>query len=94
MQISELAKKQYAWVESMNWHNKTTLESLALIASEVGEAINECRGQTPTERLPAELADIILRTVDLAEVLGIDIEQTILDKLEINLRRTFEGKIK
>lgn len=25
----------------MGWHNKTVLETLALIASEVGEAVNE-----------------------------------------------------
>lgn len=28
-------------VERMGWHNKTVLEALALIASEVGEAVNE-----------------------------------------------------
>ena len=33
--INDLAVRQFDWVESMNWHNKTVLEALALIASEV-----------------------------------------------------------
>ena len=35
MQINEIAARQYDWVERMGWHNKTVLEALALIASEV-----------------------------------------------------------
>jgi len=65
MSINSIAAKQYAWVESMGWHNKTVLEALALIASEVGEAVNECRGDEPTPQLGEELADILLRTFDL-----------------------------
>ncbi len=49
MNISEIAQKQYDWVERMGWHNKFPLEALALIASEVGEAVNECRGEEPTD---------------------------------------------
>jgi hypothetical protein len=47
MEINEIAKKQFEWVDRMGWHNKTVLESLALIASEVGEAVNECRNGAP-----------------------------------------------
>jgi len=84
LDINNIAKKQYEWVEKMGWHNKTTLESLALIASEVGEAINECRGEEPTKALGSELADIILRTVDLAYWLNIKIGDEILKKMQIN----------
>ena len=68
----------------MGWHNKTVLEALALIASEVGEAVNECRDITPTENFGEELADIILRTLDLAEWQGIDLESCIYKKMEKN----------
>lgn len=78
----------------MGWHNKTTLESIALIASEVGEATNECRGETPTEKFGAELADIILRTVDLAQSEGIDIEYEVLAKMQVNNERGTRGRIK
>jgi len=76
----------------MGWHNKTVLESLALIASEVGEAINECRGEAPTPNFQTELADIILRVADLAEWQGIDIAQAICDKMRINEERGTRGR--
>lgn len=84
MGINELQKQQYDWVERMDWHNKTVLEALALVASEVGEAVNECRGETPTENFGTELADIILRVVDLAEWQGIDLEEVICKKMALN----------
>lgn len=49
--INDIAKAQFEWVEEMGWHHATTLESLALVASEVGEAVNECRGETPTNEI-------------------------------------------
>lgn len=84
MLINELAAKQYDWVERMGWHNKTVLETLALIASEVGEAVNECRGEAPTPNFGTELADIILRTADLAHWQGIDLAAVIAAKMEVN----------
>lgn len=65
--LDEIAVRQHAWVGDMGWHNKTPLESLALIASEIGEAVDECRGDTPTAAFGEELADIVLRSLDLAE---------------------------
>ena len=93
MDILELQKKQYDWVERMGWHNKTTLESLALISSEVGEAVNECRGEKPSSDFGSELADIILRTVDLAETEGIDIAKEIEIKMDINEKRGTRGRL-
>ncbi|WP_339617236.1 hypothetical protein [uncultured Gilvimarinus sp.] len=91
--ISVLAVRQFSWVERMGWHNKTTLEALALIASEVGEAVNECRGEAPTEKLGEELADIILRTIDLSEWLNINIAEKINQKMAINEARGTRGRI-
>ena len=90
MDINDIATRHYEWVEQMGWHNKTVLEALALIASEVGEAAaesgdndamlaalaritesigraaNQCRKGEVGENFGTELADIILRTLDLA----------------------------
>lgn len=82
--LKYITDTHFAWVERMGWHNKTPLEQVALIASEVGEVANECRGEKPTELLGEELADIILRTVDMAKVEGVDLEACILAKLEKN----------
>ena len=75
LKLNELAETNYAWVERMGWHNKSTLECFALIASEVGEAIEAllyCKGN---EAIGEELADIILRVSDLAVDTGRDIDK-------------------
>lgn len=92
MQINEICASQYDWVERMGWHNKTVLEALALIASEVGEAVNECRGDAPTEAFGEELADIILRVADLAQWLGIDLGSQVARKMAINEERGTRGR--
>lgn len=94
MGINEIAKRNYQWVEEMGWHNKTVLEALALVASEVGEAINECRHEKPTEELGEELADVILRVLDIAHWQGIDMEQKLLAKMEKNEARGSRGRLK
>lgn len=64
--IYEVATEHRKWIESVGWAGKRTpLEALVLIASEVGEAASECRGDKPTAQLGEELADIILRILDL-----------------------------
>jgi NTP pyrophosphatase (non-canonical NTP hydrolase) len=92
-QLDELQEKQWQWVEQQDWHNKTRLEYLALITSEVGEAVNEARGEDVDEKYYFELADIGLRLLDLAEVEGISLQEYMEKKMEINLQRIF-GKDK
>ena len=54
---------------------------LALINTEVGEAIQELRkGQGFTEDFESELADILIRLLDLAEECGTDLESITLSK--------------
>lgn len=79
MNLNELAKKQYQWVEDMNWHNKTVLEALALISSEVGEAAYEYLDEQPTDHFGEELADIMLRSLDLACWQNVDLNKEILE---------------
>ena len=92
MDINVLAAKHFDWVERMGWHNKTVLEAIALIASEVGEAINECRDERPTDPFGEELADIILRVADLAQWQGIDLSAEIETKMLINEERGTRGR--
>jgi NTP pyrophosphatase (non-canonical NTP hydrolase) len=94
MKINDIAEQNFLWVEKMGWHNKTTLEALALVASEVGEAINECRNETPTDAFGEELADIVLRVLDIAHWQGIDLEKEILAKMAINEQRGTRGRVK
>lgn len=68
--------------------------SLALIGSEVSEALEAFR-KTDKENFREELADTMIRVLDLCGGLGIDIETEILNKMEKNRNRGFKhgGKI-
>ncbi len=94
MKLNEIAEVHYQWVDDMGWHNKTPLEALALVASEVGEAVNECRGEQPTENFGEELADIVLRVIDLAHWQGVDINAEIIAKIAKNKTRGNRGRLK
>ena len=75
MQWNTVAQRHYDWVEAMGWHNKTVLEALALIGSEIGEVAGEIddEGRVNTS-FGEELADIVLRTLDLALTEHVDID--------------------
>jgi len=94
MTLNEVAEKNHLWVEKMGWHNKTVLEALALVASEVGEAINECRNEEPTDEFGEELADIILRVLDIAHWQGLDMDKIVQDKILKNESRGNRGRLK
>lgn len=71
---------------------------LALISTEVSEAIEEIRnGHAPAkaytqdgkpEGVPSELADIVIRCFDFADIHGIDLDAAITQKIAYNRTRT------
>lgn len=73
------------------------LARLALITSEVGEAIEALRagnlGVLPCEKEPSitaieeELADIIIRVLDYAGLRNLDIGRAVITKLAVNAER-------
>lgn len=83
------------------------VEKLALVTCEVAEAIEEWRdGRGATEiyyntgkegkpeGVPIELADIVIRTLGLAEMYGIDLTAAIALKVEFNWSRPYKhGKV-
>ena len=62
---------------------------LALIGTEVAEAIEAHRTGKDAE-LDHELADIVIRTMDLAESLGINLADAIVTKHRVNCKREFK----
>lgn len=103
MNLKELQKiiHQNA-VEHGWWDSERQLpEILALIHSEVSEVLEEYRsnkgyaevyytGNNKPEGIPIELADIMIRVLDVAEHYGIDMEKVILEKHEYNLKRPYK----
>lgn len=80
--------------------NAVVPEVLALIHSEVSEALEEYRnGRLPTEvyagnngkpeGIPIELADVIIRVLDYCGYAGIDIDAAISQKHEYNRTRPY-----
>ncbi|MEX3983733.1 hypothetical protein AB4Y45_32645 [Paraburkholderia sp. EG287A] len=84
--LTALAGRHHDWVERMGWHNKTTLETLGLIGTEIVEAQEEILlyQELPLHLKPAcydgfwtrlseEMADITLRLMDLSVTAGFDL---------------------
>lgn len=80
----ELANEQL-----VDWyipHKIKLLSKLALIVSEVGEAIKAVQ-KNDLSNMGEELADIIIRTLDVANRMGIDVDQAIEAKQQYNESR-------
>ncbi len=81
--IDDLRRWHRGFIEQMGWANsKTPLECVALICEEIGELTHELRmAEIDKEAAGFELADIMLRTMDLASELDIDIEGAVFQKI-------------
>lgn len=70
-----------------DWHDTYKIPGvLALIHSEVSEALEAFR-HDQREHFPEELADILIRVLDCAAGLGIDLDSAVAMKLEKNRHR-------
>lgn len=69
------------------------LSCLALITSEIGEAVEAAR-HNDRSNFAEELADIVIRVMDLAKPCGVNLEQAIVDKMNQNETRPhMHGKL-
>lgn len=109
MSLNKLAEKIHATAVAKGWwnnnHHRNIPEALALVHSEVSEALEEYRNAREGDDLDAiyytgdadakpkpegfaiELADIIIRVLDLAQGLGIDLDLALKEKMEYNETR-------
>lgn len=93
------------WDASQGEPPQRFAESIALIHSELSEALEDYRaGEAPNELkyepngkpigIPSELADVIIRIADLCGYHDIDLEKAIADKMMYNETRPhMHGKI-
>lgn len=101
MNIQDLTDHMHAFVASKGWYAphsqrpqtpRNLAISLSLEASEILEHFQWYDEVKDRDALASELADVTLYLLQLASVSGIDLEQAVLKKLEINAAREWDGQ--
>jgi len=100
--IEELTQRVDAFVRSKDWYAAGTKRpqtpknlsiSLALEAAEILEHFQWREDVKDKDELASELADVALYLLQLASVTGIDLEQAVLNKLEVNASREWDTEV-
>jgi NTP pyrophosphatase (non-canonical NTP hydrolase) len=101
MDIKQLTQRMNTFVESKGWYAARTKRpqtpknlsiSLALEAAEIMEHFQWREEAKDKDELAGELADVTLYLLQLASVTGIDLEQAVLKKLEVNASREWDAE--
>ena len=100
MDIQDLTTKMHDFVHSKGWYEPESKRpqtprnlaiSLSLEANEVLEHFQWREDLKDKDELASELADVALYLLQLASVTGIDLEQAVLKKLEMNASREWDS---
>ena len=100
MDIKDLTDRMHAFVRSKGWYEpdsprpqtpRNLAISLSLEANEVLEHFQWHADLKEKDELASELADVALYLLQLASVSGIDLEQAILKKLDVNAAREWDA---
>jgi NTP pyrophosphatase (non-canonical NTP hydrolase) len=100
MDLHDLTEAMNRFVSAKGWYAPDSLRpqtqrnlaiSLNLEASEVLEHFQWREKSTDQAELASELADVALYLLQLASISGIDLEQAILHKLEVNYQRSWDA---
>jgi NTP pyrophosphatase (non-canonical NTP hydrolase) len=99
MDIRELTDRMNSFVTAKGWYKPDTKRpqtarnlaiSLSLEAAEILEHFQWQADANKKDELASELADVALYLLQLSSVSGIDLEQAILHKLQINAAREWD----
>ena len=97
--IKELTEQMHALVKSKGWYEadskrpqtqRNLAVSLSIDAAEILEHFQFSEDFKDRDKLASELADVTLYLLQLASVTGIDLEQAVLKKLEVNQSREWD----
>lgn len=99
MDIKQLTEEMHRLVKSKGWYARDSKRpqtprnlavSLSIEAAEILEHFQFTDVVRDREELGGELADVTLYLLQLASVTGIDLEQAVLKKIEVNKSRTWD----
>ena len=96
--LDELTEKMHDFVRSKGWYEvdskrQQTPRNLSIsLALEAAEILEHFQWNEDFDRddLAQELADVALYLLQLASISGIDLQEAILKKLEINAKREWD----
>ncbi len=100
MDIKQLTDEMNRFVTAKGWYEpdspfaqtpRNIATSIAIEAAEILEHFQFTEEAQDRAELAGELADVALYLLQLAYLTEIDLEQAILDKLQQNYGRTWEG---
>jgi NTP pyrophosphatase (non-canonical NTP hydrolase) len=97
--IKELTTRMHELVKSKGWYEKDSKRpqtprnlavSLSIEAAEILEHFQFGEEIKDRDELGSELADVTLYLLQLASVSGIDLEEAVLKKIEVNKKREWD----
>jgi len=100
MTIKDLTERMHELVQSKGWYEKDSKRpqtprnlavSLSIEAAEILEHFQFGEEVKDKDELGSELADVTLYLLQLASVSGIDLEEAVLKKIEVNKAREWDA---
>lgn len=89
--LKELIAESFETASSKGWHDtcRSFPEALMMVVDELSEALQASNKREGKERIGEELGDAVIRIMDLSVEFGLDLETSVITKMEVNKGRSY-----